>query len=276
MATPLTRSASGAFSEEKGFDGELDALRLLPVSFTAITSILFGTCTWMLLRVGMEPALAYFHTFWYWGITVIPAAITGVHVVHTRRGRPTKYTIAIGLALPSVILLFYGNLSYMSALEKTTKLSVSDCGSFNEKRDLQRSWEAAYQVYMNCINETHVVTGQPMDSLMQRFRLPDCEEYHSVLYGLGHNQDSHLREWTYLQQLEEEQMCAGWCYQGQQLWSSHTGGRDACSKAVSRAYAAYAAPRASQVVALTLVILGSAAVAVITLGPVMQRHGLEW
>jgi len=245
------------------------------MSFTAITSILFGTCTWLLLRVGIDPALSYFHIYWHWGVTLIPAAITGVHVVHMRRGRPTKYTIAVGLALPSVILLFYGHLQYQSALEKTTKLSVSDCGAFSEKRDLQRSWEAAHELYMSCINETHLATGHPRDALLQRFRLPDCEEYESALYGLGRNQESHFREWTYLQHLEEEQLCVGWCYQGRQLWSNYKGGRDACSKAVARVYSAYAGPRASQVATIMFVLLGSTSVVVVMLGPVMQRHGLE-
>jgi len=232
------------------------------MSFTAITSILFGTCTWLLLRVVIDPALSYFHLYWYWGVTLIPAAITGVHVVHMRRGRPTKYTIAVGLALPSVILLFYGHLQYQSALEKTTKLSVSDCGAFSEKRDLQRSWEAAHELYMSCINETHLATGHPRDALLQRFRLPDCEEYESALYGLGRNQESHFREWTYLQHLEEEQLCVGWCYQGRQLWSNYKGGRDACSKAVARVYSAYAGPRASQVATIMFVLLGSTSVLV--------------
>lgn len=262
--------------EEKQLDGNMDALRLFPVSFTTIISILFGMCTWLLLRVGIDPALSYFHIYWYWGITLIPAAITGVHVVHMRHGRPTKYTLALGLALPSLILLLYGNLQYQSATEKITKLSVPDCSTFSEKRDLQRSWEAAHELYMSCINETHVATGLSRDTLLQRFRLPDCEEYESALYGLGLNQESQLREWTYLQRLEEEQLCAGWCYQGRQLWSSQNGARDACSKAVARVYAAYAAPRASQVGTIMLVLLGCSTMVVIMLGPVMQRHGAEW
>jgi len=275
MAAPLTRS-SGVLIEYKRLDGHLDAFRLLPLSFTAITSILFGACMWLLLRVTADPALFYFHTHWYWGMTLIPAAITGVHVVHTRQGKPTKYTLAFGIILPSLILLFYGNLQYMSAFEKTTKLSVSDCGAFIEKRDLQRSWEAAHRLYMSCINDTHVATGHPRDVLLQRFRLPDCEEYEGALYGDGYHKEAHVWEWTYLQRLEEEEMCAGWCYQGRQLWSHKKGARDACSKAVARVFASYASPRASQVLSMMLVVLASIGVVTITLGPVMQKYGMEW
>jgi len=261
-------------------DGEIDMLKMFPAAFTMVGALLFSVPTWIVLTIGHNPAVSYFQSESYFMVLVIPFITLLVHLVHVRKGVPVKLAVVVGLVLPNLILLWHGNTMYLNAVDKSDKLFSQDCNSFNGKRELQRSWEAAYALYSNCINQTARQTGHSRAQLMETFRIQDCEEYRSALTGLTAGgtrayEESHIQDWTYLRRLEEDHLCAGWCYHAQQLWSSKTN-KDSCSHVVSNIYGKYVRPHASQVCMLMLAALGATAMMLIMLGPVLRRHGLDW
>eukprot|EP00411_Alexandrium_monilatum_P091637 CAMPEP_0175762370 /NCGR_PEP_ID=MMETSP0097-20121207/67163_1 /TAXON_ID=311494 /ORGANISM="Alexandrium monilatum, Strain CCMP3105" /LENGTH=274 /DNA_ID=CAMNT_0017072019 /DNA_START=12 /DNA_END=832 /DNA_ORIENTATION=+ len=256
-------------------DGEIDLIKMFPAAFTMICLLLFVVPMWIVLSIGHLPAVAYFQNRFYYSVVVIPAITILVHIIHVRRGVPVKFAVVIGLVVPNLLLLWHGNAMYLNAVDKSEKLFSSDCNSFNTKRELQRSWEAAYALYSGCINETAKQTGHSRDILMDIFRIQDCEEYRTALTGKTDGgtrayHESHVKDWTYLRKLEEEYFCAGWCYHAQQLWSSKVN-KDSCSIVVANVYGKYVRPHASQVCVLMLAALGATAVMLIMVGPVLRR-----
>jgi len=204
----------------------------------------------------------------------------GAHITHWLRGVPTKSAVVVGLIVPNLIVLFCANLQYMGAVDKSEKLFSTDCNSFQEKRRLQASWEAAYNLYMNCIDQTSARTGHPRDTLIELFRIQDCEEYAGAISGFDksgrpHPQGGFAKDWTYLRSLEEDHFCSGWCYRGQQLWATKTT-KDSCTSAVSHIYRGYVRPHTSQVCMLMLAALACSSVLLIMLGPVIRKQGLDW
>jgi len=274
------RGAPAGLEEVENPDGHIDMLKMFPSAFTMVGAMLFSVPTWIVLTIGRNPAVSYFQSNYYYVVLVIPVVTIIVHVIHVRKGVPVKFAIVTGLVVPNLVLLWFGNMMYLNAVDKTDKLFSGDCNSFNTKRELQRSWEAAYALYSSCINQTSQQTGHSREKLMDTFRIQDCEEYNSALTGLTDAgsrayEQSHLEDWTYLRSLEEEHFCAGWCYHAQQLWSSKEH-KDACSVVVSNIYSSYVRPHASQVCMLMLAALGATAMLLIMLGPVLRRHGLDW
>mmetsp|Transcript_81015 Transcript_81015/g.188217 ORF Transcript_81015/g.188217 Transcript_81015/m.188217 type:complete len:280 (-) Transcript_81015:204-1043(-) len=266
-------------SDDKN-DGDIDMLKMFPSAFTMIGALLFSVPMWIVLTIGRNPAVAYFQSNSFYSVLIIPVITILVHLVHVRKGVPHKAAVVTGLVLPNLILLWYGNAMYLNAVDKSDKLFSSDCNSFDNKRELQRSWEAAYALYSNCINQTAHATGHSRQKLMDTFRIQDCEEYNAALTaytdsGTRAYEEGHERDWTYLRSLEEEHFCAGWCYQAQQLWSSKAH-KDSCSSVVSQLYGSYVRPHASEVCMLMLASLGATAMMLIMVGPVLRRHGMEW
>mmetsp|Transcript_47732 Transcript_47732/g.147460 ORF Transcript_47732/g.147460 Transcript_47732/m.147460 type:complete len:282 (+) Transcript_47732:136-981(+) len=273
------RGAEDAIIKDEA-DADINMLKMFPAAFTMICALLFSVPMWIVLTIGHTTAIAYFQTNWYYVVVIIPAITCCVHYVHVRRGVPNKAAVIVGLTLPNLVLLWHANLQYMNSVDKADKLFSSDCNTFDQKRELQRSWEAAYSLYVGCINQTSANTGHSRELLMQTFRIQDCEEYNAALTGFTASgtrayEESHQRDWTYLRSLEEEHFCSGWCYHAQQLWSSKAH-KDSCSVVVSHIYGSYVRPHAKQVCMLMLAALGASATLLIMVGPVLRRHGLEW
>lgn len=247
-----------------------ELLRLFPWAFTAACCFLFAVPAWAELSLARDEALSYFRSDRTDVVMIIPVLICATHYIHLRQRVPNKLAVMVTLIVPSLILFLCASGSRIAALDKYDKLLSANCDALPEKQALQDSWEAAYSLYADCLEQTTKASNYSVAQLMDRFRITDCEEYSTAYAGR-----SHQKEWTYLKYLEGNLFCSGWCYPGQQLWSSGVH-KDSCSAVVSQLYRSHVAPRGSQVGSFMLVVLGSAIVAVTALGPVLRNHGVEW
>lgn len=246
----------------------IDLLKMFPSAFAMTCGLLFVMPSWIILRIGRTPILAYFTSNWYLVVLIVPAVLIWGYLVHVRRGSPRKAVVGASLLLPSILLMLCAHSQYLMSVNNFDKLFSADCDTFKQKRDLQSSWEAAYNLYMSCLHETSRTQGYSLDLLKAKFRIQDCTEYKPD--ALGYAQD-----WEYLRKLEEELSCAGWCYHGEQLWA-FTGSKDSCSAGVAQYMQSYVQPHSSKVAFLMLGSLVASAVGLVLIGHRLRKNGWDW
>lgn len=250
------------------FGNRLDVARMFPPAFTLSLCLLYLVPTFLLIYVNRNPVVSYFNSSWVYLLLLIPVIIACVHVRHQRKQAPCKHSVICALFVPSLLLFFFANNTVQQASSMNNKLLSTDCDTFKTKELLQLSWENAYTAFMTCVNQTNYAGGVPQDLLMQNFRLEDCSEYSSIAAKQGGP------DWKYLQYLEENQGCAGWCYPAQQLWSV-TPFKDSCSTTVATAFKYLVGPHAKEIQLIMLLVLLFSAVAMIFIGPHMRALGYD-
>merc|ERR1740117_1893661 len=159
------------------------------------------------------------------------------------------------------------------AAEKTASRLISDeCSATHKKAQLQRSWEAAYYSFEECINTTLSRPGSdvPVDKIYEYFRFPDCQEYAHAA-----KTSNYSSSWTYLLLLEEQEACHGWCYPGQQIWSAAPA-KDSCSTVVASAFKYLVKPHAREVALCQVFVLFFSSVTLLFVGPKLRERGYDW
>eukprot|EP00747_Dinoflagellata_sp_TGD_P162028 gnl/TRDRNA2_/TRDRNA2_179175_c0_seq1.p1 gnl/TRDRNA2_/TRDRNA2_179175_c0~~gnl/TRDRNA2_/TRDRNA2_179175_c0_seq1.p1 ORF type:complete len:280 (+),score=58.24 gnl/TRDRNA2_/TRDRNA2_179175_c0_seq1:43-882(+) len=258
--------------DEDLFDSEhLDRrgmLTLFPAMFTMICLMLFLVPSYIVLSIAYSKVVEYWMGKWFYVTYVIPFIIAGTHYIHVKKRAPYKPTVIIALVIPSLILLLLSNGQMIEAMDKSDKLFSVDCDTFANKRQLQISWEAARDLYDNCLQESAKKSGFSVKTLSKKFKVQDCEEYSDALH-------KHRKDWEYLRYLEEEHRCSGWCGPGGQLWSAGAT-KDSCSVAVSTVFENSVEEPAMQVCIAMLCSLGFTAFVLILIGPILRRHNFAW
>mmetsp|Transcript_73309 Transcript_73309/g.159016 ORF Transcript_73309/g.159016 Transcript_73309/m.159016 type:complete len:264 (-) Transcript_73309:70-861(-) len=246
----------------------IDLLRMFPTIFSTCMAVLFFVPIYLTLVISLSPAVSHFSTNWSLVTMLIPLILAVVHYIHQKRKVPNKHGVIMATVVPSALLLILSNSAYLDSLDYREKLASLDCAAFPEKQSVQKSWEAAYNLYTECLQQTNTASGYSLEHLMENFRIQDCQEY-------GKMMKTYQRDWDYLRYLEETQSCSGWCYRGQQLWSVSPA-KDSCSTVVSVTYDSFVRPHAAQVIIMSLSILLLTAIGLITFGPIMRAYGLRW
>lgn len=248
----------------------MDVLAMFPAAFTLTALLLFGMPTYLVMENDLFLAVRYWSSGWVYLVLFIPAVIVLSHIIHVSRGVPNKFAVMAALILPSVLLLLFSNAQMTAAMDRADKLFSIDCDTFEAKRQLQRSWEAADALFEDCLNST--VAANPgqftVPQLKEHFRIQDCDEYERA-YALN------AKEWDYLSYLEIYHGCTGWCSSGQQLWS-RVPHKDDCSTTVSSIYAFKIEDHAQQVCLIMISALVIISVGLILLGPLLRQKGFDW
>jgi hypothetical protein len=231
---------------ESAKEGKIMLRKIFPAAFTLISLCLFMVPVYLAVYSARHPAVRYFHGQWYYMLIIIPIIILVVHFYHIRNG-PNRYVTNLAMLVPSFLLLLYGTHLLTNATSAADRMFSTDCTTMREKMQLQREWEAAESLYSSCLKSTAVSRNLSSAYLAKNFRVQDCTEYESALA-------SHRREWNFLQYLEENQACTGFCKPGAQLWSSGPH-KDSCSVAVASVFRYVVRSNCLQVVVISLITL---------------------
>lgn len=211
--------------------------------------------------------------FWGPGLTcklafLIPIIFLVAFVMHMRSRRPHKGIVIASLLGPSVLFLALGDALTSISSDKADQLQSADCDTFQDKRRLERSWQAAHNLYVECLKETVPSNNLTLPTAANLFRVQDCTEY-----VVAHRR--HSKDWDYLRYIEEQHKCAGWCSYGPRLWSFREA-TDSCSVAVSQVLRVKVKRSAQQVVLYGVSVLLMSIVSLIAVGPQMRASGLGW
>lgn len=227
---------------------ESPLVSMWPVVFTSICLLLFVLPSFMLIYISRQPATDYLGSNWTSITVVIPVVLALVHW-HQHTNGPNKFAMIAGLAIPSLILVILGEKQQQGAGSNVQSLFSIDCEMLSEKAELQLEWEAAQAFWSKCTNDTVAKSKPPVTSafITQHFRIQDCTDYKDALA-------LHPTTWPYLQSLEENYACTGFCTPGQQLWSKGPH-KDSCSVALSKIYQYLVLPRAGKVMMTMFAVL---------------------
>jgi len=246
----------------------MDLKRIFPVAFTMMCAMVFIPALFIVMRYTRDPMISYFAGYMSWILLGIPVLLGAVHFVHARWGSPNKYAVMLGALVPSILLLVFSFSNALSARDRANQLFSTDCYAFAEKQHLQLAWEAADEFLAACLKTTVSRTNYSLPVLERAFRIQDCKGYYAA-------RTKHSVEWAYLEYLEENGACSGWCSHRKQLWSvKHS--KTSCSVAVSFFYKFHVASRAVSITVLMVITLLATEVLLLTLGPMIRSHGVKW
>lgn len=252
----------------------IDMLALFPLLFTLVCCLIFLYPMFILMKIGWNLTIGY------WNpsngpisllLLAIPLIIAGAHVIHARRMVPVKKVVIIAIFVPATLIILMADVFYEQSWRKAQDLADGNCDAFAGKRDLQNSWEVAYYIYEGCLNQTNLASGYTRAQLRANFRLADCEDYSLI----ADEYQAYKYDWMYLAHLEKTLGCSGWCYPGQQLWSTQNT-KDDCSSGVANAFFYFVRARSMQVMLTMTFTLLVLAAGVVLLGEPLRSAGFEW
>lgn len=160
-----------------------------------------------------------------WWLLLLPLAYLIIYVIHWCRGQTYKTVVVLTLLVSSATLFLASCLMMSTATWAWVSLAATDCETWTEKRDLEIAYRAASTFFDNCIAEKVARTHATSAEALEVMRIEDCSGYDDQL-------DTYP-DWKYLDYLETNLHCGGWCTaKSISLWSFSTP-KDSCSDAVA-------------------------------------------
>lgn len=241
--------------------------------------------TLFMLTVFGAPIIAAFHLaqdesieYWVGATGLLPLAIPFYlalcHILHLR-GHPKLLPIVASSVVPSILLFVVGNSHIRVTGIMVDMLMSTDCTTFAMKQDLHRSWMVAAALYDDCVNRTALEKGISYEEGLQLWRLHEFEEYG---VDVGSDEDvyaQHRPKWEYLRRMEENHLCAGWCWHSRPLWAFGEV-RDSCSSTAGALLRSKVTPLASRIMTFSALTFFVAVFAIMYLGANIRRYGDDW
>jgi len=274
---PFTRGASRAsFVVEatcKGVAdgvGDLDVLRMFPYIFTFSCCLVYLVPSWLTVHNGHDPSVRYFFEYWWQIVMLFPILFVGGHVMHVRKGGPWKPVVLVCCLVPSISLVILNDRLLTLSSDISDQLFSVDCDTIPEKRELDRAWQDAHQLYMRCLTDTVMQSkgAMTMDRAQDLYRIEDCDEYPQAFRYQSET-------WNYLAYCEEDLACSGWCTPGPRLWTFRET-HDSCNVAVSSVFAAKVHSSAKKAVFYSVAVLAMVSVGIVSAGPYLRARNIVW
>lgn len=243
---------------------------MFPSVFTFAMFCIFMTPIWQMSHLGHDTTVRFWVGRWCDMAMFLPIIFIATHLIHIEKRTPHKPAVLASIFIPCIVLLILADVVMTTAYDKADQLFSTDCDTFSGKRELQREYVYAQELYKSCITETAAREGGNLTaaSAAKLFRINDCEEY-----ATAHKQ--HQRHWDYLSYLEEEHQCSGWCARSSRLWTFKDT-QDPCTVAVSAVFRGKVQNTAKQVVVYIIFTMVLSAVLLIAVGPKLRARGIDW
>lgn len=162
-------------------------------------------------------------TYWFgsslfWWMIPIPFWFLAVYAVKIIL-RPKKSLIMGSMVIPSVVIFLLGGMLMSKSGHLASKLRNRDCGTFPLIHKLEMSLWDAQEKRKECLSTaTH----------------PNVLFSSCKLYESGLKEEENERHWPYLEYLESQFECTGFCIPGEPIWMySKEAGKDPCASALA-------------------------------------------
>lgn len=257
----LLQSVAGASTPCDAVWRQINMVELFPQMFTFVSLLSVSAPLLKTFSFAYDPGVVRWIGVGPMVATALSLLLVAVGAeIHRRLGRPHKMAVVISLVGSSLVLVLVGNQALMNAYEYGDKFAASDCHSFTEKYEIERSWRSARDFYTDCQSLTW--SGP--------YLISDCPDYGSRLVE---NPD-----WRYLHELEKAYSCGGWCTPQPPLWTSQgkKAARDACGTVIGEVLETKVKYLSKQLVAYGLVVLAASVVFLILAGPSIREQGIRW
>jgi hypothetical protein len=149
---------------------------------------------------------------------LIPLVWLCAHAYHIHLGKGNRAVVTFTFTFPCVVFFLVGGSILFQATHVTDGLLTADCAHFRAIRPVEQAYRDAATVLSKCQEE------QKNDNLL----LQHCKNYIDE-----YDSETHAEYWPYLQFVERNYNCHGFCSATNVgLWT-RDGGMDACAVAVA-------------------------------------------
>lgn len=209
-----------ANGEKKGTPFPISFADAFSFSLLAMYSYPIASFTY----VGFKSDVAYWLGRWCLFVWLIPVLLSWGYMAIVRKRLRRKVVVLTCIIVPCTVLFILGNIYLHNASTTASQLLANDCHTFPRKRDLEQAWEAANTIWTKCVNYTMTATGINHTEAARISKVHHCKGYEDwyPVYG---------ERWEYLQALEVQRQCAGWCEADHALWT-FADVKDSCSTSV--------------------------------------------
>mmetsp|Transcript_31163 Transcript_31163/g.85380 ORF Transcript_31163/g.85380 Transcript_31163/m.85380 type:complete len:275 (+) Transcript_31163:114-938(+) len=254
--------------------GEWAYLRreLWPGAFTLCLFAMFAPAIVASLTIATNATAVYWLGGVGWFILLVPALLVVSHVYHYCAGRPRLFPTIVGTVVPSLIVILIGFLALKPIAGVASKLDSADCTSYPEKYKLDLAYRSAAQTFDTCVQRVATSTSTTAEATAPLLDLSDCSEYKTSPEG-----DDYSSQWAYLQKMEVNQVCSGWCTPGEPaLWTRTHYAMDLCANAAAAELTGKVANLGRRLMLLGILELIASIYVVLTMQAVLKKTLTSW
>jgi hypothetical protein len=198
---------------------------LYPTLMTIGLFALFGSAIVNGLRLTHEPNAKYWVGQAGYAVLAIPFIVIVAHIIQAYYRRPLFYAVILSWSCPLLISMFIGYLYLVPVNQIVDRLLSTDCTTFGTKLHIEQAYKAASTFYDECLAAEARIQSTTEEAVRQGMVISQCPGYQPDASG-------YAREWAYLESLEKDSKCAGWCFVGEgALWTHNPLNWDSCSSA---------------------------------------------
>mmetsp|Transcript_47696 Transcript_47696/g.147024 ORF Transcript_47696/g.147024 Transcript_47696/m.147024 type:complete len:279 (+) Transcript_47696:115-951(+) len=249
---------------------------LFPGLHSLLAFALYGVPIIAGIELGLCPSVLYWIGWFSWLVLLVPVFLIASHLVHAVKRKPQFNAMVLSTVVPALVVMGVGYSVMMPISGITDRLTSSDCTTYSDKTYLNSAYEAAAKLWDQCLLREAIATGKNVTELKASFSIDMCKEYQDSMAS-GEGAQKWRRQWNYLQSLEVNQDCSGWCYAGQEsLWTTDHDAKDICSSIVGSILNVTVKREASRMLVTGLFALVVSLAALVAVQEYMIRLGVEW
>jgi len=198
---------------------------LYPGLLTIALFAIFGASIINGIRLSREPNARYWVGETGYAVLAIPVIVIIAHIVQSYYRRPLYFCLIFSCAFPPLICFFTGYSYQMGVGPIVDRLLSTDCTTFERKFYIEQAYKAATTFFNDCLATQAKNQSVEAEAIRKNMVISQCPGYNPEAAG-------YAKEWAYLQQLEQHEHCAGWCFVGEgALWTHNPTDWDSCSAA---------------------------------------------
>lgn len=196
---------------------------LYPSLLTIALFAVFGSAIVNGVRLAFEPNARFWVGQIGLAVLLIPVFVVASHITQSYYRRPLYFSVIASCVLPTLISLIVGYAYMVPVSSAVSRLLSTDCTTFKEKFIIEQAYKSASGFFDDCLAAEAKNRTQTVEAVRKDMVVSQCPGYDPIAAG-------YPQEWAYLQHLEEQENCAGWCYDGEgALWTHNPKHWDSCS-----------------------------------------------
>lgn len=248
---------------------------LFPGIFTLGAAAMFGSPVMTGLSMAHDTSVRYWIGTFAWVVIIIPILLLGCHLVHHYHGRPRFIPVLLSTCVPALIIICVGYVHSAPIGNVSNRLFSTDCTTYQEKFHLETAHAVAQRLLNTCIGRVSMEMNITVRQASHIIELRDCSEYQNYHNPGGGSETlgNWQREWAFLESLEGELSCSGWCYPSRTLWGPNIVMRDLCTNTAAVVLESRVNHWASRMFTVGVLQLILSAGAIFTIQEILNRMG---
>lgn len=251
---------------------------MYPGFFTIMLLLVFGSPIITAIRLASDPSVQYWISGWFgWTTLLIPVILVICNFYQSTHG-PRFWSFFLMTVVPSTWLLLMGYSHVQPIIGVGEQLLSFDCNTFPRKSHIELAHNVAAELFENCTSRVGAEMNITVDHVKTLINLGDCSEYqqYHTRGGPAEVYGSWRKEWKYLQALENEQLCSGWCYSSPALWRTNMMFPDTCSDTAGTNFSVSVMFKAQRLLAFGILFMVLSLVLLNYAIWVADKVGLDW